>query len=147
MKLFSFLSKRHLLIVLIILACIGVLDAGYLTYKHYTQGSVTCSVGIFVDCGTVLQSEYSILLGIPVAVWGLGYYVSIFTLGILAVRRFHVLVPRILFWLTVFGFCFSLYMVYLQLVVLQSICLYCMVSAINSTLLCIGSTIFYLRKK
>jgi uncharacterized membrane protein len=57
----------------------------WLTYEFYAQNeNSVCSINAIFDCVTVAQSEYSVLLGIPVAVWGILFY-SALLIGVLGV--------------------------------------------------------------
>lgn len=121
-----------LLFVLSILAIVGIGDSGYLSYERLSGNIPPCSTNPLVDCGKVLKSEYSTLFGVPLSVLGLFHY-SIF-LGVVAlVYKFKAKLWRnIMLIQAIFGVLFSVYLVYIQLGILKAICLYCMLSAINS---------------
>ena len=63
---------------------LGVLASGYGLYEHLlikfskaagiAQGSSLCKLGESVDCSKVLGSEYGEFLGVPLALWGLVFY-------------------------------------------------------------------------
>lgn len=54
----------------------------YLTVQHYTNnGTLACSSSGVIDCAKILTSQQSVILGIPVAVIGLAYYVVMFALN------------------------------------------------------------------
>jgi len=114
----------------------GFIDARYLTLVHYKKVILVChQIPLFVDCGKVLQSSYSTLFGIPLAVFGLINYsilILIIFLGFISQKRFFQ------YWLiiqTKIGFIASLYFIFLQIFVIKSLCLYCTISAVISTLL------------
>lgn len=138
--------KRNL-ILLLFLAIVGILDASYLTYEHYANFVPPCSLGLFVDCGKVLKSNYAVVMGVPLALAGIAYYSlvlisAVFTLS--GGRRYG---GYILLTLTSVGFICSLIFVYLQLVVIQAICLYCMLSAFISTMLLVISYLTFLHER
>ena len=126
--------KKYILPMLVVLSLVGLLDALYLSYEHFQNVIPPCAVGSFSDCGKVLQSSYSVVLGIPLAVIGVAQYATVFALTILTSGK-KKWAPYILVLQSKIGFLGSLYFVYLQLVVLHAICLYCMVSAAISTLI------------
>lgn len=101
-------------------------------------GPVSEFMGFTVDCGAILHSEYSELLGIHLSVLGFIYYSIVFILFI-AERRFEnykdLITSLLLPISTSTGILASGVLVYLQLVVIQTICWYCMFSALTSTLL------------
>ncbi|MBP9690698.1 quinone-dependent dihydroorotate dehydrogenase, partial [Candidatus Woesebacteria bacterium] len=102
-----------------------------------------CGVGLFSDCGMVLQSKYSVMFGLPLAVWGIVQYLAVMALyGISQIlgSRFY---KRLLFIQTAFGFIFSLYFLYLQIYVIGALCQYCLLSAFSSTLIYILVRIEY----
>ena len=63
----------------VLLALAGVLTSGYLAVSHYrVYADISyksfCAISRSINCDTVSQSPYSILLGVPVPVWGIiGY--------------------------------------------------------------------------
>ena len=122
-------------VTVIILACIGFINASYLTYSHY-QASYDSFCPIITegygDCHDVTNSEYSVILGIPLAVAGIFYYLVVLV-GILILLKKK---KKCLLWLfsavTFLGFVFSVVLVYLQLGILHAICPYCMLSAFLS---------------
>ncbi len=74
---------------LLLLAVIGILNALYLTHAHYqnytdpTYASF-CAISQAINCDTVAQSPWSVLFGLPVALWGLaGYLLSVLLLAAL----------------------------------------------------------------
>lgn len=142
----NYSSPRWIIIVGIGIAIVGIFDASYLTIEHLRGVPVQC--GILQGCDIVTNSAYSEFLGIPTAAMGVLYY--IFAAGILIAMAD---MKRVLFAyafsaLSVIGFLFSAWFVYLQLFVINAICIYCMLSATSSTLLfLLGMYILYLLKK
>ncbi len=115
----------------IILAFMGILDAAYLVYEHYAMIIPPCPTnpGLLIDCGAVLASKFSVILGVPLALFGLIHYLLLISWLVLYKRKFG----RVLALLqATAGAIFSLYLVYLQLVVIRAICIYCMASAVIS---------------
>lgn len=132
-KLASSLPNKGIAIALISIALIGFSDASYLTIEHLRGAEPAC--GLIEGCGEVTSSEYATIMGIPVALGGALYYLSILLLSIayLDVKKETIL--RVVAYLSPIGFLASLYFVYLQLFVIHAICIYCMGSAISSTLI------------
>lgn len=128
---------------LVFLSLIGLFDASYLTYQHFSGLVPPCQLGSIFDCGGVLQSEYAVIFGIPLALLGVGYYlVSLFFSSWILLRN-----EKLAKWAILFvgcgGVVASTYFVYLQLSVLKAVCLYCMISALISFLLfVVGQFIF-----
>ena len=107
------------------------MDADYITVKHYLGVPLTCSV--FEGCEKVTTSQYAAIGGIPVALFGAVYYLSILVLTILYLDTEKVWAIRLISRFSVVGFLVSLWFIYLQLFVIKAICFYCVVSAITST--------------
>lgn len=109
--------------ILYFLALAGIFVSLYLTYTKFSNTKVICSFG---NCNVVQNSEYSTLLGIPVALLGVIYYFLIFSLIFYKKSKF-------LFVVTLFGFLYSMYLTYLEIFVIKAICQWCVVSAVIAT--------------
>ena len=122
---------------MMLLASVGVLDSGYLLFARLSNTDVVC---VFAHgCDTVAKSPYSILLGIPLSLLGLIFYVIILMLLIIQHKNFfpawkEYIQPTLLF-VTTLGFLSSVYFTYLQGWVIGAWCTYCIISAITSTAL------------
>jgi uncharacterized membrane protein len=69
------------------LSLAGLGMSAYLTLLHYDSNvPLACAAGTFVDCATVLASPSSVVMGVPVAVWGLLWFVVATVLAILFLR-------------------------------------------------------------
>ena len=128
------LLNKKLIIAILAIAFIGFLDATYLTVKHYQEVIPPCT--LTEGCEAVLTSKYNNFFGIPVALFGSLYYLAIF-FGIFAYlnnpnnTKILTLTARAT-WL---GFVMSLYFAYLQIFIIKSLCIYCLFSALTSTLI------------
>ena len=114
-------------LVLLTLSLLGVLDATYLTYAHLF-GAHAC--GAESGCGAVMASPYSRLFGIPLSTFGLGLYMAI------AVPAWRGLRPaerdasiRWISLLALAGNLPTVVLLYLQAVVIDAWCPFCLVSA------------------
>jgi uncharacterized membrane protein len=114
------LSDRGLRLGAGLVALAGIGVAGYLTWAHYSDGSVLCVAG--GGCETVQESEYAEIAGIPVAVLGLAGYVTI--LGLIAWDTVGARLGAAA--LAVVGLLFSMYLLALQLFVIEAVCVWCM---------------------
>jgi uncharacterized membrane protein len=119
-----------------LIALAGLFVATYLTlYKLGLIGTLSCSVG---SCETVQLSRWATLLGLPVAVWGVGYYALVFMLTLAGIQeRFAESrgLALALLLLTGWGVVFSSWLTYLELFVIDAICQWCVVSAVLAGLL------------
>ena len=127
---------RRLRIAGIVISCIGLGIAIYLTYVHYTGIKVAClSSG---GCETVQGSTYAKLGGIPVPVLGLVGYIGILASFVLLRGDLGRMAG---FGLALVGFLFSAYLTYRELFTIKAICQWCVGSAVCMTLLMIITTI------
>jgi uncharacterized membrane protein len=109
---------------------VGLAVSIYLTLLHYDSDvPLVCSAGSLVDCATVLSSPSSIVMGIPVAVWGLCWFVVSVAIAILFLRRspdtnafgLHI---AALGW-TLVGTATVLWLVYQEIGVVGRLCAWC----------------------
>lgn len=132
--------------VFLILALIGFADATYLTLKHFNGGPITCS--LTHGCDEVTSSAYSEIFGIPVALFGALYYLGVILLAVLYLDKKKEQVLSLISKLTWIGLGAAIYFTYIQAVILNAWCQYCIGSAITSTLLFItGMTYLHKHKK
>ena len=122
--------------IVAVLSLAGIFIALYLLlYKIGIIGELTCSVG---SCETVNSSRWAVFLGIPVAGWGVAWYVGMFVLALVSTgERFaeSSLVSLVLLMVAGTGLVFSLYLTYLELFRIHAICQWCVVSAIIVTII------------
>ena len=119
--------------ILYVCGAIGILDTLYLIYHKLAGTDVACPFFPKEWCHTVQHSPQSKTFGIPNSYAGFGMYAAI-----LALTASYA-VGTIAFWsiqaIVTFGFLFSMYFVYVQAVVLRAFCTWCVVSAINFTVM------------
>lgn len=113
------------------LGILGLLDAGWLTVKHFTGGTVPCFVTS--GCDTVTTSSYSEIYGVPVALLGALNYLVIIGLSLLVIDTNRSEWLKRLAWWTWLGFLFTAYLTAIQAFVLEAYCIYCLISAGLST--------------
>ena len=118
------------------LALAGIFISLYLTlFKIGVVGELSCSIG---SCETVNTSKWSRFLGIPVAAWGLLFYLDIFGISIAGTsRRLEAStgISTILVVQSAIGVLFSAWLTYLELAVIHAICIWCVTSAAVVTLI------------
>ncbi|MEX0621298.1 MAG: vitamin K epoxide reductase family protein [Solirubrobacterales bacterium] len=122
-------SERTLRIIAGLIALVGLGIASYIMVEQIQDKIPTC--GLDGGCATVLNSQYAELLGVPLYYFGVLGYVSIFATTLISGDRGRLLG----FVLSFFGFGMSVYLTFLQYVVIDSICVWCRGSAIAMTLL------------
>lgn len=143
------MRKTILALLVVIISVVGMVDAGYISYEKFSGRIPPCNA-IF-KCGEVLESPYAYIGPLPLAVYGFGFYLTFFVLGswyFLNIDRGESQLAQKLRLgmavLGVFGFIFSLYLLFLMAVVIQAWCIYCLLSAVNCVLLFCTSMAIYL---
>ncbi len=119
--------QKHIKNILLGLSVAGILVSAYLTYAKLTSSSLIC---LDTGCDQVQNSEYSEIMGIPVAVLGAGFYFLMFIFVYKDLHKFAKI------W-AVFGLLFSVYLTYLELFVIYAICTWCVISLVLVILLTI----------
>lgn len=149
-------------LLLVALSIVGIADASYLTYEKIAGIVPPCSPGF--NCEAVLTSEWASIGPIPLSVFGILFYVSVFVLAVMQFLEVDIVktvqkitkklglsksifsllnTQEILLLLTTFGLLFSAYLLFIMGVIIQSWCTYCLVSAGTSFLLWLTNTIRY----
>jgi uncharacterized membrane protein len=112
-----------------VLALAGLGVSIYLTYAHFTQSALLgCAESSLVNCTKVTTSPQSYVFGIPVAVLGLAFYlaaVALMSPWAWRAPRYRREISLIRIASLVVGMGFVLYLIYAELFIIGSICLYC----------------------
>lgn len=121
----QFITARTISIV-VLLAAIGV--SGYLSYLKLANTEAVCVRGGLFDCGTVLNSIYSEVGGIPIAWLGLG--LNLVVLSLIVAQPFVKFLREsgtfIIFGLLLWAFVFSMWLIYVQAFRIQAFCPWCL---------------------
>lgn len=107
--------------VLAVLALAGVIVSGLALRVHYSNAVESCAINEHWDCGVVNHSPFAVIGSLPVAVVGIAGYV---VLGALALLRMRF--TLLLFALGALGFALRLTLI--EQYVLETWCLYCVLS-------------------
>ena len=118
------MTDRSLRVGATIVALAGLVVAGYLTWVHFDDAALVCIAG--EGCETVQESEYAEIAGIPVAV--LGFVAYGIVLGLIAWDAPAARLGAAM--LAVVGLLFSLYLLALQLFVIDAVCVWCLANDI-----------------
>jgi uncharacterized membrane protein len=113
-------SDRTLRLAVAAVAVAGIAVAAYLTWVHYHPAALICTRG--GGCETVQRSHYAVLLGVPVAVFGLAAWVAVLALVAWDTPTARVLVAAI----ALVSVVFAVYLVILQLFVIDAVCVWCL---------------------
>lgn len=101
------------------LSIIGIIVTIYLTWVHYTYIQVACPETSAINCAKVLSSQYSTIYHIPLTLFGLFYFLVFF------IFSFFKKYAKYLFIFSVIGLLSVFALVYIEIGLLKTICLYC----------------------
>lgn len=139
--------EKRLTQIIIALSILGLLVSIYMTiYKVTSNDNMCLGSG---DCSTVNASRYSEVNGIPVALIGVLGYAFIFGIHWLERRNgfFKQNGSMILFGVSLIGFFFTLWLVYVEIVLLnKTFCPFCVASQVTMTLIFILSIVRVIRQ-
>lgn len=121
------MSKR-LRQITIALTIIGLLVSIYMTIYKLTNNESMC-IGSS-GCSEVNASRYSEINGIPVAVLGVVGYAAILALLFLEQRSGFIQEngSMIFFGISLIGFLFTLYLIYIEIALIKAYCPFCLAS-------------------
>ncbi len=111
---------------------IGLVDSIYLTIEHLSGRSVQCT--IVKGCSEVLSSPYASIRGVPLALLGAIAYFAVFSLATLTAFGYKS-TARLLPIVVGIMFLTTLWLFYLQAVVIKAFCQFCLLSALVTLVL------------
>ena len=125
-----------------VFALINLILSCYLAYEYFfPDPKAYCEINAVWSCLTVAASSYAVFLGLPVSVWGIGFYGLLFLGTIGAVFNFPFwkiikklrpgVVLGILRYLSYFGILFSLYLTYAEIFEINAYCPFCVAQQIG----------------
>lgn len=130
------MHRTALVWILLLLAFAGIADAWYLAASALSDTALSCDLGAVLDgCNIVAKSPYSHFLGIPLALYGVGFYAVTFVLAGLLLVLHDRWLTRALYILGLAGALASLVFLTIQFALIKALCVYCIGSAIISFLI------------
>ncbi|MBZ0284892.1 MAG: vitamin K epoxide reductase family protein [Anaerolineae bacterium] len=124
-------------ILSLVLIAVGIVISGYLSYVKLTNVAMVCVESGAFNCEVVQNSAYSRLFGIPIAWLGLATYL---VMGAIILLEKRVAFLReysaiMVFGINLFGWLFSMWLVYVQVVLLKALCPWCLSHEVVITIL------------
>lgn len=120
------LTQRLMSVVAILAVCGIVVSSTSLQHHYATSKTPYCDIGEAFNCDIVNRSEYSSILGVPVALIGMLGYAAL--AGLATVYRERRETPAVLFGGAAAGLVFALYLTYIEGHVLGVWCILCLSS-------------------
>jgi uncharacterized membrane protein len=109
------------------LSLAGVIVSAISLRRHYAKSATEfCDFSQEFSCDMVNRSEYSSIVGIPVAGIGVAGYAVLFALSTLCKSRSDT--PNLLLGAAIAGLGFALYLTYIEAYVLTTWCILCLIS-------------------
>ncbi len=131
-------------LILAILDVIGLAIASYLSVVEVGGGVPVC--GPLKGCETVAQSEYSRIGGIPVAVYGVVLSLTLLTLALAWWKSNARGLLLLHYGLSLGGVIFEIYFMYIQLVVIRAVCVWCTSYGLSLILRFVVALVVWLRQ-
>ena len=125
--------------ILATLSILGIVVSSLALHVHNTMTTEPCDINAHWDCGIVNHSHFAVMGGVPVAIIGIAGYVVLLAMALL--RRYGVM-----FFASVAGCIFALYLTWIEAHVLQVWCLYCVMSQTIIALIVLLSMVVAMRK-
>ena len=131
-------------LILAILDVIGLAIASYLSVVEVGGGVPVC--GPLKGCETVAQSEYSRISGVPVAVYGVVLSLTLLTLALAWWKSNARGLLLLHYGLSLGGVIFEIYFMYIQLVVIRAVCVWCTSYGLSLILRFVVALVVWLRQ-
>lgn len=129
-----------------VLSLAGVVDSAIALQRHYAKSDTNfCDFSKKFSCDIVNRSEYSTIVGIPVAGIGVAGYGVLFVLATFLKRRPET--PTRLLAASLGAVAFALYLTYIEAYELTTWCILCVASLVLILLICILSLIVRLENR
>lgn len=135
------LMSRLMTAVAVLALCGVVVSSVSLQHHFATSKTAYCEIGENFSCDIVNRSEYSSILGIPVALIGMLGYAAL--AGLATVYRERRETPTMLFAGAAAGLAFALYLTYIEGRVLGVWCILCLSSLALITLTTLLSAVIW----
>jgi uncharacterized membrane protein len=110
----------------LIVAAAGIGLAIYVAHDYLTQNFGSCYINSYINCGGVYHSGHTSLFGVQFYVTGLVWFPLAFAIGLVTSKLGRILVnSEVLLPLLMVGNVFTIYLWYLEVVVIHEVCPLC----------------------
>src|SRR5208337_4837505 len=136
--------NRILFALIAVLSLAGMIVSAISLQRHYAKSATQfCDISQQFSCDIVNRSEYSSIMGIPVAGIGVAGYAALFVLA--TFWRTRIETPNRLLGAAIAGLAFALYLTYIEAYVLTTWCILCVISLVLISLISILALVVKLR--
>ncbi len=139
-------ARNNVLFVLIaVLSIAGVIVSAVSLQRHYAKSATNfCDFSQKFSCDIVNRSEYSEIMGIPVAGLGVAGYAALLVLS--TFWRSRAETPTRILIAALAGLAFALYLTYIEAYVLTTWCILCVGSLVIVSLIALLSVVVRMRR-
>jgi uncharacterized membrane protein len=130
--------------ILASLDVVGLLIASYLSSVELAGGTPVC--GVATGCQTVAHSPYAWIGPMPVAVYGVILSLVLLSLAVAWIRTDNPTLLDLHYGLSLVGVIFEVYFVYVQIAVLDTLCIWCASYGLSLVARFIAALIIWLRE-
>ena len=116
--------NKRLYATYLILSLLGFIISLYLTIQHFIESQGACDINAVISCSLVISSIYSEVLGVPVAVFGMLWFMALFLLAWNSYHKKSQRQDKMLRYWNYLGFLVVVYLIAAE-VWLQAICPLC----------------------
>jgi uncharacterized membrane protein len=141
---FARIRRIHPALILAALDIFGLTVASYLAIVELSGGVPVC--GPLHGCETVATSPYSRIGGVPVAVYGVVLSLILLTAALGWYRTGDRRLLAMHYALSLVGVTFELYFTYLQIFVIDAVCIYCAMYGISLILRFLIALVVWVRR-
>ena len=136
--------NRILFVLIAVLSVAGIVDSAVSLERHYAKSATGfCDFNQKFNCDLVNRSEYSTVVGIPVAAIGVAGYAALFVLSTFMRSRSET--PLWILAASLAGLAFALYLTYIEAYQLATWCILCLISLILIFLISIFAAVLKFR--
>jgi len=137
-------GRRVLFALVAVLSLAGLIVSAISLQRHYAKSATEfCDFSQQFSCDIVNRSEYSSIMGIPVAAIGVVGYAVLFVLATFWKSRTET--PIRLLVAAIAGLAFALYLTYIEAYVLTTWCILCLISLLLIFLISVLAVIIKLK--
>jgi uncharacterized membrane protein len=137
-------GNRILFALIAVLSLAGVIVSAISLQRHYAKSATEfCDFSQQFSCDIVNRSEYSTIMGIPVAGIGVAGYAALFVLSVF--WKSLVETPNRLLGAAMAGLALALYLTYIEAYVLETWCILCLISLALISLIALLAIVVKLR--
>lgn len=128
--------------IIFILSLLGLIMGIYVLQSFLRQTGVVCLTGS--GCELVRTNPVSYPFGIPVPAFGVAGYTGLALLAFLRTASQNRALLKWMLGIAIFGVCFVTWFTAMELFVINGICMWCAISAVNMYVIC-GLVIYSFR--